>query len=89
MCDVSIYTYVWSHGARVTRTMASHICTLSFDQLWQTGPILSILEMAPAFITAVVPPTMRRRKCQAETTHATEREHNEKPIDSNTVESNR
>lgn len=61
----------------------------SFDQLRESDPILAILEMAPAFITAVVPPTMRRRKCQAETTHATEREYNQKLIDRYAVESNR
>lgn len=61
--------------------MASSISTLSFHTLRKTDPILAFLETAPAFITAVVPPTMRRRKCQAETTHATEREHDQKLIE--------
>lgn len=45
--------------------------------------------MAPAFITAVIPPTMKRRKCQAETTHAPERTYNQKRVHWYTVESNR
>lgn len=49
--------------------MASSI----FDQRRENNPILVMLDMAPALITAVVPPAMRRRKCQAESTHATER----------------
>lgn len=76
-----VLLHLRSHGARATRMIASSISALSFDQFMETDPILAILEMAPAFITAVVPPTMRRRKCQAETTHVTEREYNQKPID--------
>lgn len=37
----------------------------------------AILELAPAFTTAVVPPALRRRKCQAESTHVTQRKHNQ------------
>lgn len=60
-----------------------------FDQLRKNDPILAIFDMAPAFITAVVPPAMRRRKCQAESTHATERKYNQKLVHCYAVERNR
>ena len=50
---------------------------LSFEQLREMDLFLAIFETAPASTTAVVPPTTSRRKCQAETTHATERQYNQ------------
>ncbi len=75
----ALFSPVLLKNREVSRTMASsRLFVLSFDQLKETDPISAFLKVAPAFITAVVPPTMRRRKCQAERTHATEKEYNQK-----------
>lgn len=57
--------------------------------LTSLGKLILFRPLGNAFITAVVPPTMKRRKYQAETTHASEREYNQKRIERCTAGSNR